>query len=79
MPVVLPRLIGTGKWFGYGDRVLTPADDAALLRRRQEQWGAELFLAHGACLELAVDRPPLDPRAAGDGMVRSTMWSLWWD
>ncbi|MBW5484936.1 DUF4253 domain-containing protein [Streptomyces bambusae] len=100
VPVVLPHLIGTGNWFGYGDRMLTPADDAALLRRWQEQWGAELFLAQGAYLELVVDRPPLDPRAAaqaatellgycsdtvqdprtaGDGMLRSTVWSLWWD
>ncbi|MGW7253538.1 DUF4253 domain-containing protein [Streptomyces sp. NPDC054834] len=100
VPVVLPHLIGTGNWFGYGDRILTPADDAALLRRWHERWGAELFLAHGAYLELVVDRPPLhpraaaqaatelmgycddtvqDPRSAGDGMVRSTVWSLWWD
>jgi hypothetical protein len=100
VPVVLPRLIGTGNWFGYGDRVLTPVDDAALLRRWHEQWGAELFLAQGAYLELVVDRPPLgpraaaqaatelmgycddtvqDPRSAGDGMVRSSVWSLWWD
>lgn len=100
MPVVLPHLIGTGNWFGCGDRILTPADDAALLRRWQEQWGAELFLAQGAYLELVVDRPPLGPhaaaqaatellgycsdtvqdlRTAGDGMVRSTVWSLWWD
>ncbi|MFB7368304.1 DUF4253 domain-containing protein [Streptomyces sp. NPDC056222] len=100
VPVVLPYLIGTGNWYGYGDRLLALADDAALLRRWHEQWGAELFLAQGAHMELVVDRPPLDPRAAaqaatelfgycsdtvqdpqrvGDGMVRSTMWSLWWD
>ncbi|MFE9137669.1 DUF4253 domain-containing protein [Streptomyces sp. NPDC007355] len=100
VPVVLPHVIGTGNWFRYGDRILTPADDAALLRRWQEQWGAELFLAQGAYLELVVRRPPLhpraaaqaatellgycadtvqDPRTAGDGMVRSTVWSLWWD
>ncbi|MEU2393890.1 DUF4253 domain-containing protein [Streptomyces sp. NPDC007369] len=100
VPVVLPYVIGTGNWCGYGDRVLTPADDAALLRRWHEQWGAELFLAQGACLELVVDRPPLDPRGAaqaatelmgyctdtvhdphgaGDTMVRSAVWSLWWD
>ncbi|MFF2775423.1 DUF4253 domain-containing protein [Streptomyces sp. NPDC058052] len=100
VPVVLPRLLGTGNWFGYGDRVLTPADDAALLRRWQEQWGAELLFVAGDSLELAVAGPPLgprdaaqaatellgycpdtvqDPRTAGDGMVRSTVWSLWWD
>ncbi|MFK0252071.1 DUF4253 domain-containing protein [Streptomyces sp. NPDC090445] len=100
VPVVLPYVIGTGNWCGYGDRFLTPADDAALLRRWHEQWGAGLFLAQGAYLELVVDRPPLDPRgaaqaatelmgycrdtvqaprSAGDGMVRSSVWSLWWD
>ncbi|WP_448319366.1 DUF4253 domain-containing protein [Streptomyces sp. CO7] len=100
VPVVLPYLYGTANWWGYGDRILTPADDAALLRRWHERWGAELFFAEGACLELVVDRPPLGPRDAaeatcellgycddtvqvperdGDGMVRSTMWSLWWD
>ncbi|MGW6732014.1 DUF4253 domain-containing protein [Streptomyces sp. NPDC055013] len=96
VPVMLPGLIATGNGAYY----LTPADDAALLRRWHEQWGAELFFAMGSHLELVVDRPPLDPRsaaqaatelmgycddtvedarAAGDGMVRSTMWSLWWD
>jgi hypothetical protein len=100
VPVALPHVIGTGNWCGYDDRILTPADDAALLRRWHEKWGAELFLAEGAFLELVVDRPPLGPRDAaeataelmgycndavqapereGDGMVRSTMWSLWWD
>ncbi|MGP3683479.1 DUF4253 domain-containing protein [Streptomyces sp. IBSNAI002] len=100
VPVVLPHLIWTVNWSGYGDRVLTPADHAALLRRWHEQWGAELFFARGAYLELVVDRPPLTPGAAaraateltgfcsdtvqdlpraGDGMARSTMWSLWWD
>ncbi|MFJ5551700.1 DUF4253 domain-containing protein [Streptomyces sp. NPDC093225] len=99
LPVVLPHLIGANG-HGHGDRVLTPADDAALLRRWREQWGAEVFLADGPHLELVVDRPPLDPRGAaqaatellgycsdtvqdpcgvGDGMARSTMWSLWWD
>ncbi|MFG2984883.1 DUF4253 domain-containing protein [Streptomyces sp. NPDC048258] len=100
LPVLLPWLIGTGNWSGYGDRILSLADDAAVLRRWHEQWGAEVFLAQGAYLELVVDRPPLEPRAAaqvvtellgycrdvvgdprgvGDGMARSTMWSLWWD
>ncbi|MFI1815178.1 DUF4253 domain-containing protein [Streptomyces sp. NPDC020422] len=64
VPAVLPHLYGTCNWFGYDGRVLTPADDAALLRRWHEQWGAELFLAQGPYLELVVDRPPLDPRDA---------------
>ncbi|MFI0967757.1 DUF4253 domain-containing protein [Streptomyces sp. NPDC021080] len=96
VPVMLPGLIGTGN----GTHYLPPVDDAALLRRWHEQWGAELYFASGSYLELVVDRPPLDPRsaaqaateltgycedtvedprAAGDGMVRSTMWTLWWD
>ncbi|MEU2393717.1 DUF4253 domain-containing protein [Streptomyces sp. NPDC007369] len=100
VPVLLPYLYGTWNWFGYAGRNLTPVDDAALLRRWHEQWGAELFFAAGPYLELVVDRPPLEPLAAaqaatelgaycsdtvqdlpeaGDGMARSTMWSLWWD
>ncbi|MEU3604117.1 DUF4253 domain-containing protein [Streptomyces sp. NPDC035033] len=100
VPVLLPCLYDTMNWFGHGGRSLTPLDDAALLRRWQERWGAQLFFATGPYLELVVDRPPLDPRdaaqattellaccgdtvqdaiTAGDGMVRSTMWSLWWD
>ncbi|WP_418961609.1 DUF4253 domain-containing protein [Streptomyces tritici] len=98
VPVLLPHLYGTGNWFGYG--CLTPLDDAAVLRRWQEKWGAQLFFAAGPYLELVVDRPPLDPHGAaqaatelhaycsdtvqdltktGDGMARSSMWSLWWD
>ncbi|WP_225801409.1 DUF4253 domain-containing protein [Streptomyces sp. NK15101] len=100
VPVLLPHLYSNPNWFGHGDRCLTPLDDAALLRRWQEQWGAQLFFATGPYLELVVDRPPLDPQGAaqattelfaycddtvqnlvgtGDGMARSTMWSLWWD
>ncbi|MGW1068061.1 DUF4253 domain-containing protein [Streptomyces aureus] len=97
VPVMLPGLIMTGNGSTH---YLHPADDAALLRRWHEQWGAELFFASGPRMELVVDRPPLDPRSAaqaateltgycddtvddarvaGDGMARSTMWSLWWD
>lgn len=97
VPVMLPGLIMTGNGSTH---YLHPADDAALLRRWHEQWGAELFFASGPRLELVVDRPPLDPRSAaqaateltgycedtvddarvaGDGMARSTVWSLWWD
>ncbi|MFD3537093.1 DUF4253 domain-containing protein [Streptomyces sp. NPDC058664] len=100
VPVLLPCLYNNQNWFGHGGRFLTPLDDAALLRRWQEQWGAQLFFATGPYLELVVDRPPLDPQGAaqattelfaycgdtvqdairtGDGMARSTMWSLWWD
>ncbi|MFE5593302.1 DUF4253 domain-containing protein [Streptomyces sp. NPDC056549] len=100
LPVLLPCLYANPNWFGHGSRCLTPLDDAALLRRWQEQWGAQLFFAAGPYLELVVDRPPLDPRGAaqaatelyaycgdtvqdavgaGNGMARSTMWSLWWD
>ncbi|WP_449473278.1 DUF4253 domain-containing protein [Streptomyces tanashiensis] len=100
LPVLLPYLYANPNWFGHGSRCLTPLDDAALLRRWQEQWGAELFFATGPYLELVVDRPPLDPQgaaqaaielfaycgdtvqdavSAGNGMARSTMWSLWWD
>ncbi|WP_406482342.1 DUF4253 domain-containing protein [Streptomyces sp. NBC_01615] len=96
VPVMLPGLIRTGN----GTHYLPSADDAALLRRWHEQWGAELYFASGSYLELVIDRPPLDPRsaaqaatelmgycedtvedprAAGDGMVRSTTWTLWWD
>ncbi|MFF0198854.1 DUF4253 domain-containing protein [Streptomyces anulatus] len=97
VPVMLPGLISTGN---NPTHYLPPADDAALLRRWHEQWGAELFYASGPYLELVVDQPPLDPRSAaqaaaelrgycddtvdesqitGDGMARSTVWSLWWD
>ncbi|MFB7516397.1 DUF4253 domain-containing protein [Streptomyces sp. NPDC056144] len=100
LPVLLPYLYNNMNWFGHDGRSLTRLDDAALLRRWQEQWGAHLFFATGPYLELVVDRPPLDPRGAaqaatelyaycgdtvqdavqaGNGMARSTVWSLWWD
>ncbi|MFD3534037.1 hypothetical protein [Streptomyces sp. NPDC058664] len=78
MPVVLPHLIGTGNRFGHGDQVLaqgaypelvvgrTPLDPRATAQAATELLGYR-------------DDTVQDPRTAGDGMVRSTVWSLWRD
>lgn len=63
VPVLVPGLPNPSNWFGGpSHQLLTLADHLAVLRHWERQHEAELYFAYGSRLELAVGKPPREPR-----------------